>query len=757
VPNKFRIGKMINTPVFKAHLQVEVIPGEGVLMLSEKAAKALHGDAYEKIIPLLDGQHSADQIVDTLAGQVDAAKVYYVLTVMEAKGYIVEATPAIPVSVAAFWYGVDIAPIEALRALQDKQVAVLTVGEVDATVMLPALEAMGVRIGNEQNADLCLVLTDDYLHTDLAKINAAALQVNRPWLLVRVTGSELWLGPLIQPGETGCWACLRQRLERNRAVHRFIADRNNLSTPPLTALGTLPATHAAACQMAAIAATQFLAGAATGLEGKVLSLDWDTHTAQSHTLVRHPHCPSCGTAEHAVMQPMQLQPGKAAFVRDGGHRSVAPEQTLKKYQHLVSPITGVVRMLVPVREDDGIAYVYMAGHNHAMKMDRLIDLKQGLRNSSSGKGMSETQAKVSALCEAIERYSGELTGGELRLTRVFKDWSENEAIHPNDIMHYSAQQYAERDIWNSKGSRFNRVPELLPENTPIDWTPLWSLTHSRHIYLPTQLMYYRAPASENDQTSYSMGCSNGNASGNTLEEAILQGFFELVERDAVALWWYNRLSKPGVAVETFGEPYLLELAEHYHDHYQRETWALDLTTDLGIPVFVAVSKLIEGKQDQLLFGLGCHLDARIALQRAFAEMNQMLGMAHSGNGGELSLEDGETLEWLRNATVDNQPYMLANKGQPLTRLNDYPLQHSGDFLQDINHCRSIIEGLGMEMLVLDQTRADVGMPVVKVVVPGLRHFWARFAPGRLYDVPVTMGWLDKPLLEAELNSIPIFF
>jgi ribosomal protein S12 methylthiotransferase accessory factor len=62
----------------------------------------------------------------------------------------------------------------------------------------------------------------------------------------------------------------------------------------------------------------------------------------------------------------------------------------------------------------------------------------------------------------------------------------------------------------------------------------------------------------------------------------------------------------------------------------------------------------------------------------------------------------------------------------------------------------------MEMLVLDQTRADVGMPVVKVVVPGLRHFWARFAPGRLYDVPVTMGWLREPLREEDLNPIPIF-
>jgi oxazoline/thiazoline synthase len=34
--------------------------------------------------------------------------------------------------------------------------------------------------------------------------------------------------------------------------------------------------------------------------------------------------------------------------------------------------------------------------------------------------------------------------------------------------------------------------------------------------------------------------------------------------------------------------------------------------------------------------------------------------------------------------------------------------------------------------------------VVKVVVPGLRSFWARFAPGRLYDVPVRLGRLPSP-------------
>jgi ribosomal protein S12 methylthiotransferase accessory factor len=58
-------------------------------------------------------------------------------------------------------------------------------------------------------------------------------------------------------------------------------------------------------------------------------------------------------------------------------------------------------------------------------------------------------------------------------------------------------------------------------------------------------------------------------------------------------------------------------------------------------------------------------------------------------------------------------------------------------------------------LVLEQTRPDVGIPVVRVVAPALRHFWPRFGPGRLYDVPTREGWQSRPLTEDELNSFAI--
>lgn len=66
-----------------------------------------------------------------------------------------------------------------------------------------------------------------------------------------------------------------------------------------------------------------------------------------------------------------------------------------------------------------------------------------------------------------------------------------------------------------------------------------------------------------------------------------------------------------------------------------------------------------------------------------------------------------------------------------------------------------VRAAGLELLVLDQTRPDVGMPVVKVLIPGMRSVRARFAPGRLFDVPVALGRRARPLEYHEINPVPL--
>jgi ribosomal protein S12 methylthiotransferase accessory factor len=155
-------------------------------------------------------------------------------------------------------------------------------------------------------------------------------------------------------------------------------------------------------------------------------------------------------------------------------------------------------------------------------------------------------------------------------------------------------------------------------------------------------------------------------------------------------------------------------------------------------------------------GFGCHLDARLAVQRALGEVNQAFqAISQSNPRSVLCIPWSEEIDWLEQVTCENQPYLAPGKGLGVKLRRDYPQVGGDNLLEAIHQCKKCVEERGMEILVLDQTRPDLGMPVAKVIVPGLRHFWARFAPGRLYDVPVQMRWLEKPRMEEELNPIPM--
>ena len=132
--------------------------------------------------------------------------------------------------------------------------------------------------------------------------------------------------------------------------------------------------------------------------------------------------------------------------------------------------------------------------------------------------------------------------------------------------------------------------------------------------------------------------------------------------------------------------------------------------------------------------------------RALSEMNQLL------NPNQVT-PSSDDLHTMTGTSTGDMPCLYPDPAVPLRNLNHYPYNRTDDLLDDLNHCLRILESHGLEMLVLDQTRPDLGLPVAKVIVPELRHFWPRFAPGRLYDVPVKLGWQDAPLREEELNPL----
>ena len=743
---------MIEQPRFKPHLRVQIVPGEGAFVIADRGQTLLKGRLYESIVPCVDGR-TTEEICEQLQDSLSPAEIYYVLGQLERRGYLCEDTNSLPPNEAAYWSLQQVDLREAAKRQASTPVSIRGLGP-DTETFANLLKANQIRL--EDEADFHVVLTDHYLRDELVEINANALLTQKPWLLVRPYGRQVWVGPLFRPGSTGCWACLAQRLRDNSPVETYL-DGKGKTKNSVAHRTSLPSTYQTALNLAATAVATWVAcGELPVLEGKLQAFDLASWQIQTHHLPKLPYCAACGTPVpiDREARPIVLHHHPKRFTRDGGHRVVPPEVTLERYGHHVSPLTGAVTMLEKLRiEGDGAMHVYVAGRNLARRHRSLEHLRGDLRNMSSGKGVTDGQARASGLCEGLERYSGVYRGDEARKRATLRSLG-NTATHLNQCALYSDRQYQNRDRQNHGKGHYNYVPAPFDPGREIDWTPVWSLTRETTHYLPTAYCYFNYP--HGTEEAFYVGDSNGNAAGNTKEEAILQGFLELVERDSVALWWYNRVRRPGVNLDGFSDPYPRRLREVVLG-LGREMWVIDLTSDLGIPVFAAICRKLNCGEEEIILGFGAHLDAHLALIRALTEMNQMLAnlLNQPTPGQATSRTMDETEQWLRTATVANQPYLLPN-AEPSRTETDYPKMVADDLAEDVRLCQRIVEQRGMEMLVLDQTREEIGLPVVKVIVPGLRHFWARFAPGRLYDVPLQLGWMSRKLSEEELNPIPMF-
>ncbi len=751
---------MLQRPTFSSAYRAQVQDDGSVVLLDETGYVVLGGRICTLLTPLLDGNRTADDIVAALDGEAPAAEVYYTLMLMEQAGYITEGAGKAPPEAAAFWARLGVAARDAEARLRERAVAVTALEGLAPDAFAGLLRAMRVQVADEagrEAAALEVVLTDDYLYPGLGAVNRRALAAGRPWLLVKPAGTTVWIGPLFSPGETGCWACLAQRLRANRPADVLVRDNQDAALHPAAAPPSLASTTQTALGLAATETVKWIVGAGDQrLAGRLLSFDTLTLAQAEHVLTRRPQCPACGHPATAASTPIILKSRKKTYTFDGGHRVRHPQETFDRHGHHVSPITGIVRSLkpVPVAGTD-LVHSYTAGHATHLGGVSLRSLRHNARDRSGGKGMTDLQARASGLCEALERYSGVFQGDEARSKARSVDLGEAAVLLPSCLL-FSDHQYENREAWNAKQSGyFQHVPEPFDETAEIDWTPVWSLTNEAVRYLPTAYCYF---GFEGPGAQFCRADSNGLAAGNCLEEALLQGFMELAERDAVSLWWYNRTRHPAVDLLSFGESYIESLLVYYRT-LGREVWALDVTSDLAIPAFVAVSRRTDGSTEDILMGFGAHFDARIAVLRALTEVNQSLPAvlrSPEERAAQLLPDFATVIDWWNTATLANQPHLAPDNQHPLKNASAYPRPTSDDLKDDVLRCVEIARQHGLEVLALDQTRPDVGLPVVKVFVPGLRHFWKRLAPGRLYDVPVSLGRLPHPLAEDALNPIPLF-
>lgn len=579
-----------------------------------------------------------------------------------------------------------------------------------------------------------------FLSLELLNDGLSARERGRAALPLVQSGGRSYVGPLLAPDADPCICCVGRAVAPNRKSEqlRFTSVRE----PRRSAVTDSRA-------------VRLIRERSPSPSSEILEIDDRGRLVGRHHVRSFPDCEICGADEvdpTAVCPELESRPKHVRT--DTGARGEDPARTYARYRHLISPVSGAVRRVR--RVDMGapnLLHVYTASHAMSDKADSFTALMRDGRDPSGGKGSTAEQARVSALCEALERFTAVSTGNEIDAVGELADVKGS--IHPADFLLFSERQYEAREAWNPGQSRFQYVPEPFDEREAIAWSRVWCLQTGERAYLPSAMLYF---AFDGPGSEYGQASSNGLAAGQNAEEAILHGFLELVERDAIALWWYNRLRVPGLDVASFDDPYVNDVFTHYDD-LGRRAWVLDLTSDLGIPVFAAISARREASRPEVIFGFGAHLDPSIALRRCVTEMNQMLATVlrpDDERRAQLSGTFDDALRWWEGATLEENPYVVPDVDSGSRGRECFDDRSSADVRDDIHACLDTATRYDLAVYVRDMTRGDLGIPVVKVVVPGLRHFWRRLAPGRLYDVPVSMGRLDAPMPEEDMNPVSFF-
>ena len=383
---------------------------------------------------------------------------------------------------------------------------------------------------------------------------------------------------------------------------------------------------------------------------------------------------------------------------EGTHRTVAPADTHQRLL-LLLPRLGVTRVAVITGLDViGIPVVMVCRPN-----GRSLSVSQG-------KGADLAAAKVSGIMEALEAWHAERVLLPLRLA-TYRELRELARVVDVEAL--------PRPSW----SRFH--PDL-----SILWIEGTDVVGGERVWLPYECVHldFRSPGPQG--TGCFLANGTGLAAGNTLLEAVSHGLCETVERDAFALWdelGAEERAARRVDLDTVDDPGCRRLLDAC-ERAAVGVVAWDLTTDIGLPVFSVT--IVDRRSDALrrlpaAIGGGCHPDRAVALSRALTEAAQSRLTLIAG-----SRDDCPPAYYrrIRDAGAIGAHVARLN-GETGGAFADVAHVPAASVDADVAHELDRLRAAGIEQAILvDLTRPDVAVPVVRMVVPGLEGWTDKVAP-----------------------------
>jgi ribosomal protein S12 methylthiotransferase accessory factor len=574
-----------------------------------------------------------------------------------------------------------------------------------------------------------VIMRADFDHPFLVGVDDAAAQAELPWLAFHLDGPTGWFGPAVEPGHTPTFDDLiGRRLAAHRSELAFMVEL----TRPVHGAPYIPPDPELFWMLGVL-----LSDLERWQDGHPMRSWWHEVELDSRRLDlrRHPVLPLPDRVIDAGDAP-RFDP-----------RALLDERT------------GIVVRLQHVRSRRVTSSLIRTVQSWVADMARLYPWANNVVNSGMSIGDDRTSEAI-ALGEGIERYCGNCVAEE-DLRRSSYDAlrrAGERAVDPASLVLYSPEQYA------APGFPFVSFTADLE----IHWVRGRSLTRDEPIWVPASLVFVNWYTGRHEGDA-PLHCAHypGLAAGVDLDAALVNGIEEVIERDAMMVWWHSGRALPPVRLPAT----VAALFDEVPGDVAGRLFALD--NEFGIPVMAAV---VEDPRCPLrTMGFAARDTPLAAAVKAFLEA---FGLQETAR--DLQKPDG--VYW-RLAAGTPAPQVVKSVRSDRRYLDDYrsdfrdvidlwcqlqihldpraysregPWSGAGPAVditglpalpaRSVSDLRRAVEARGYEIVYVDVTTPDValtGMRVVRVLIPGLApNFPTAFLPlgkGRLLAATAAEG------------------
>ena len=377
----------------------------------------------------------------------------------------------------------------------------------------------------------------------------------------------------------------------------------------------------------------------------------------------------------------------------GTHRIIPPNETIKNNEEKCK-IAGITR-ITEITHLDRIGLPVFSAIRPTSQ--------DGAISIYGGKGISSEHAKASAMMEGFERYSAEKQCENLVTGTVSEISSKGNTIDVESLN-------LPKDFKKENIELFN-----------LEWNICHDLISGDDYYVPSNAIYHPYVLEDNSCQSLFKSNTNGLASGNSLEEAILHGMFEVIERDAWSIFELTHKNYKQIDLDSIESETVNDAISKFSEN-DIKIKLMDFTADVNIPTIAASADDTLLKDAGLLtLGIGTHLDPEVAVLRALTEVAQSRATQIHG-----AREDTVRADFARTAGYERMKhinkYYFQEEDEKI-RLSDIENRSTDSITKDIDIVLEELKSNEIEhMLYYDLTRPELNVNVVRVIIPTMELY-----------------------------------